>query len=221
MDLLGVVLTGLAGPHQLSCVVERRRPVESTAECLADEWCPQSLSCMSASSSFPCSLEMQRSETSFGRFLYNAPSWMQYTVACRATRFASSSFSGRVPCIRYSLNSLVQHPSWGSRAKSRRAPEDGPQAGAPAVGGCGSSSRGCAVLESGGVADGLKSRSSKTSGSWGCRLDALLAMLSASLSVPGARATTPSLGTASLSCALPRGMPPSVNPSACIPFWRS
>ena len=37
MDLLGVELAGLAGPHQLSCVVERRRPVESAAECLADE----------------------------------------------------------------------------------------------------------------------------------------------------------------------------------------
>ena len=37
MDLLGVELAGLAGPHQLSCVVERCRPVESAAECLADE----------------------------------------------------------------------------------------------------------------------------------------------------------------------------------------
>ena len=40
------------------------------------------------------------------------------------------------------------------------------------------------MLERGGVADGLKSRSSKTPGSWGCRLDALLAMSSASLLVP-------------------------------------
>ncbi len=37
MDLLGVELTGLAGLHQLSRVVERRRPVESAAKHLADE----------------------------------------------------------------------------------------------------------------------------------------------------------------------------------------
>ena len=37
VNLLGLELAGLAGPHQLSCVVERRRPVESAAECLANE----------------------------------------------------------------------------------------------------------------------------------------------------------------------------------------
>ena len=37
MDLLGVELAGLAGLHQLSRVVECRRPVESAAECLTDE----------------------------------------------------------------------------------------------------------------------------------------------------------------------------------------
>ena len=37
----------------------------------------------------------------------------QYAVACRATRSSSSSFSGSAPCLRYSLNSLVQRPSWG------------------------------------------------------------------------------------------------------------
>ena len=82
MDLLGVELAGLAGLHQLGRVVECRRPVEPTMKRLAtrvcdDEWCPQSPPCMSASSSFPCSLEMQRRETSFGRFRYNSPSWMQ------------------------------------------------------------------------------------------------------------------------------------------------
>ena len=37
MDLLGVEFGGLAGLHQLGHVVESRRPVESTSECLADE----------------------------------------------------------------------------------------------------------------------------------------------------------------------------------------
>ena len=37
MDLLGVELAGLAGLHQLSRVVERRRPEEPAAERLADE----------------------------------------------------------------------------------------------------------------------------------------------------------------------------------------
>ena len=37
MDLLGVGLAGFAGLHQLGRVVERRGPVESAAECLADE----------------------------------------------------------------------------------------------------------------------------------------------------------------------------------------
>ena len=37
MDLLGVELASLAGLHQLGRVVERRGPVESTAEHLADE----------------------------------------------------------------------------------------------------------------------------------------------------------------------------------------
>ena len=37
MDLLGMELAGLIGLHQLSHVVEHRRPVESTSECLADE----------------------------------------------------------------------------------------------------------------------------------------------------------------------------------------
>ena len=36
MDLLGVELTGLAGLHQLGRVVERRRPVEPTAELLGN-----------------------------------------------------------------------------------------------------------------------------------------------------------------------------------------
>ena len=40
------------------------------------------------------------------------------------------------------------------------------------------------MLERGGAADGLKSCSSKTPGSCGCRLDDLLAMSSASLMVP-------------------------------------
>ena len=37
MDLLGVELAGLAGLHQLGCVVESRRLVEPVAERLAHE----------------------------------------------------------------------------------------------------------------------------------------------------------------------------------------
>ena len=37
MDLLGVELAGLTGPHQLGRVVEYRKPLESNAKCLADE----------------------------------------------------------------------------------------------------------------------------------------------------------------------------------------